>query len=139
MISMAKGIVVNADEVKPFVLDSAYSSKMLLDDSVAGVPAMNINEGMLSPGCSTAGGVHTQNEIYYAVSGRAVLHLDEETYTLGPGSIVFIPEGVFHSLDNLSSTEPFVLLTFWERAEYNETWHTRIEAWGKSFKTIYED
>lgn len=131
--------VINTDEVKPFVLDHTYSSKMLLDDSVAGMPAININEGTLKPGCSTAGGVHTHNEIYYAVSGKAILHLDNETYTLRPGSIAFIPAGVFHSLDNLSNTELFIMLTLWERAEYNETWHTRVRAWGKSFKTIDED
>jgi quercetin dioxygenase-like cupin family protein len=136
---LKKGKVIHSSEVKPFILDEAYSSKMLLDESVASVPAININEGTLKGGGKTGGGVHQQNEIYYVVRGEAILHLDEETYPLRPGNLVFIPAGVFHSLDNLSSTEDFVLLTFWEKAEYNEVWRLRKETWGKTFKAIDEE
>jgi len=135
---MAKAKIVNTWEVKPFVLDASYSSRMLLDDSVAGTPTINVNEGTVKAGCRTGGGVHEQNEIYFVVKGEAVLHLDKETRTIRAGSLVFIPAGVFHSLDNLSETEDFVILTFWERATDNELWHTRVKAWGKSFKTVDE-
>ena len=136
---MAKGKIINARDVKPFVCDPTYSSKMLLDDFVAGTEAINVNQGTLKAGCKTSGGVHNQNEIYYVVKGEAVLHLDDETYDIQTGSLVFIPAGVFHSLDNKSQTEDFVLLTLWERASFNEVWHARVKAWGKSFKTIGED
>lgn len=33
----------------------------------------------------------------------------------------------------------FVLLTLWENAIDNEVYNIRKKAWGKSFKTIYED
>jgi quercetin dioxygenase-like cupin family protein len=136
---MANAIVIHADQVKPFVLDDSYSSKMLLDDEVAGTQAININQGRLKGGGKTGGGVHTQNEVYYVVQGQARLRLDDETYTVRPGSLAFIPAGTFHALENLSPTEEFVLLTFWQRAEDNEVWSMRREAWGKSFKTIDED
>ncbi len=136
---MAKGKVINSWEVKPLVLDDTYSSKMLLDDIVAGTKTIHINEGTLKGGCSTAGGVHTANEIYYVVKGEAVMHLGDEMIDIKPGSLIFIPAGVFHSLDNKSQTEDFVLLTLWEDAKYNEVYHTRLKVWGKSFKTIYED
>jgi len=139
MIIMAKGKVINSWEVKPFVCDHTYSSKMLLDDVVAGSKAIHINEGTLKGGCKTPGGVHEASEIYYTVKGEAVLHLGDETFDIKPGSLIFIPAGVFHSLDNKSGTEDFVLLTLWEDARYNEVYHTRLKAWGKSFKTIYED
>ncbi len=135
---MGKGRIIHSQKVKPFVCDSSYSSKMLLDDLVAGVPAINVNEGTLKGGGKTGGGVHADNEIYYVVKGEAVLHLDEETFDIGPGSLVFIPGGVFHSLENKSATEDFVLLTLWQRAESNEVWHVRMKAWGESFKTIDE-
>ena len=136
---MVKGVVVQSSKVKTFVCDAAYSSKMLLDDSVAGTQAINVNEGTLKGGGKTAGSVHTENEIYYVVKGEAVLHLDDKTVDIGPGSLVFIPAGTFHSLDNKSETEDFVLLTLWERASSNEVWHIRLKAWGKTFKTIDED
>jgi quercetin dioxygenase-like cupin family protein len=136
---MKKGKVIHSWEVKSFVLDEKYSSKMLLDDIVAGGKSIHINEGTLKGGCSTPGAVHTATEIYYTVKGEAVLHLGEEKVDIKPGSLVYIPAGVFHSLDNKSQTDDFVLLTLWEDTKYNEVYHARIKAWGKSFKTIYED
>ncbi|NLA52470.1 MAG: cupin domain-containing protein [Clostridiales bacterium] len=136
---MIKGRVINSWEVKPFICDDTYSSKMLLDDIVAETKAIHINEGTLKGGCSTPGAVHSANEIYYVIKGEAVLHLGDELIDIKPGSLVFIPAGVFHSLDNKSKTEDFVLLTIWEDTKYNEVYHARLKAWGKSFKTIYEN
>ena len=135
---MAKRIIDPA-QVKPFVCDESYSSKLLMDDFVAGTEAININEGTLKPGGKTGAGTHKENEIYYAVKGQAVLYLDDEPRDLKPGIVVFIPGGVKHSLDNTSATEDFVLLTMWEKAEYNGVHHARVKAWGTSFKTIDEE
>lgn len=136
---MAKGKLIHPSQVKPYVCDAAYSSKMLLDDFVAGTEAINVNEGTLKGGGKTSGATHTENEIYYVVSGEAVLRLDDELHDIRPGSLVFIPAGVFHALENKSETEDFVLLTLWQRASSNEVWHIRMQAWGKTFKTIDED
>jgi quercetin dioxygenase-like cupin family protein len=136
---MKKGKVINSWEVKSFVVDHAYSSKMLMDDIVAGGKSIHVNEGTLKAGCSTPGATHTATEIYYVAKGEAVLHLGEELIDIKAGSLVYIPAGVFHSLDNKSKAEDFVLLTFWENANDNELYHQRIKAWGKSFKTINED
>ena len=136
---MGKGKIIRPFEVKAYVCDETYSSKMLLDDQVAGTKAIHINEGTLQPGCKTAGGVHQATEIYYAVKGAAILHLDDEASIFRAGSVAVIPAGVFHSLDNLSDREEFVLLTLWEHAGDNETYHTRLRAWGTAFKTIYDD
>ena len=135
---MTKSKIINTWEVKPFVVDDAYASKMLLDDTVAGTEAINVNEGTLQGGSKTGGGVHEDNEIYYVVKGKAWLRLDDEVFDIQPGSLIFIPGGVFHSLENKSQTEEFVLLTLWQRADSNEMWHTRLKAWGTTFKTINE-
>lgn len=136
---MNKGKVINSWEVKPFVVDQAYSSKMILDDLVAGGKSIHINEGTLKPGCCTPGAVHPATEIYYTVRGEAVLHLGDEKIDIKPGSVVYIPAGVFHSLNNKSKTDDFVLLTLWEDTNHNEVYHARLKEWGKSFKTIYEE
>lgn len=136
---MQKGKIINSWEIMPFALDEAYSSKMLLDDAVAGARTVQINEGTLRGGQKTGGGVHEKDEIYYVVSGEAVLHLDDEAHDVRAGSLVFIPAGVFHSLDNKSETEDFVLLTIWMKAKYNEVYNLRKKAWGRAFKTIYEE
>ncbi len=136
---MVKGILIQSDRVKPFICDPSYSSKMLLDDFVAGTQAINVNEGTLKGGGKTGGAVHEADEVYYVLKGEAVLHLGDETADIKPGDLIFIPAGVFHSLDNKSQAEDFVLLTLWQRASSNEVWHTRLKAWGKTFKTIDED
>ena len=93
----------------------------------------------MAAGCKTPGAIHKKNELYYIVKGEAILHLGKEVCDIKPGSVVFIPGGVFHALENKSETEEFVLLTLWEDANDNEVYHLRMKAWGKSFKTIYED
>ena len=68
-----------------------------------------------------------------------ILYLDDEPHDLKPGMVVFIAGGTKHSLYNESETEDFVLLTMWEKADYNGVHHARIKAWGTSFKTVDED
>ena len=136
---MSKGKIIHSRDVKPFVCDPSYSSKMLLDDLVAGTETINVNEGTLKGGGRTGGSIHDENEIYYVVKGEAVLHLDNEMFPIKPGCLAFIPAGVFHLLENTSQTEDFFLLTLWQRASSNEVWHARMKAWGKSFQTIDEE
>lgn len=136
---MAEAKVVNSWEVKVFGSGDVYESRMILDNIVAGEPTVQINEGTLKGGCSTAGGTHTNTEIYYIVKGEAVLTLGDKKYDVKQGSLAVIPGGTFHALQNKSQTEDFVLLTFWMQAEQNEVYVARMKAWGKSFKTIYED
>ena len=132
------GVIIDSARVMPYVADETYSSKMILDSLVAGGDSIQVNEGTLAPGCKTGGGVHEHPEIYYIVKGQAALHLDGEVFDVHPGCIIYIPGGVFHSLDNKSQTDPFVLLTLWTKAEYNEMYNIRMKAWGKSFRTIDE-
>lgn len=136
---MTHGKIINSWEVKPFIVDETYASRMLLDDVVAGAKTININEGTLKGGQRTGGGVHAKDEIYYVVSGEATIYLDQEPRAIKAGSVIFIPGGVHHYLVNRSTTEDFVILTFWLNAEDNEVYNVRVKAWGKSFKTIDED
>ncbi len=131
--------IISSSRVKPFVCDPAYSSRMLLDESVAGTEVININQGILKVGGKTGGATHEQNEIYYVLEGEAQLRLGDDVHEIGSGDLVFIPGGVFHALENTSPTGDFVLLTFWQHAEDNEVWHLRRNAWGKSYKTIDEE
>ena len=40
---------------------------------------------------------HTEDEVYYVVSGRARVRVDEQEQTIGPGSILFVPASAEHS------------------------------------------
>lgn len=132
------GKIIRSNELKPFVLSGDYSSKVLMDNSIAGARVININEGTLKAGGKNDGETHEKNEIYYVVSGHAVLSLGSERHDIGPGCTIFIPGGTFHGLKNKSDSEDFVLLTFWENAADNGVYQMRMDAWGTSVKSVDE-
>jgi mannose-6-phosphate isomerase-like protein (cupin superfamily) len=69
-----------------------------------------------------AGGVdpqkpHTEDEVYYVVSGRGTVIVADEERRVGPGSLVFVAAGVehrFHLID-----EDLTLLVFFAPPEYS--------------------
>jgi len=131
-----KWTLVNAENVVSFVCGDTYSSKMLTGDEMAGMQAININEGTLKPGSRTAGGAHEEVEIYYIVDGEGDVWLDEDRVPVKNGDIIIIPPHVFHWIDNTKSDKPFVLFTLWHRQEDNEVFHLRKESWGTSVKNV---
>ncbi len=143
---MKKGTVVKATAVMPFTpkgYEGQFESKMLIDRTNSASEKLQVNQFILKPGCRTEGAIHREpyDEVYYVLSGEVVLHLADEAYDIGKDTIIFIPGGTFHSLDNKSQTEDFVLLTIWhthpERG-VNEVYDRRKEAWGKTFRKIGE-
>ncbi len=39
-------------------------------------------------------------QIYYVISGQMKVTVDDETATVGPGSVVFVPPHVIHDFSN---------------------------------------
>lgn len=48
----------------------------------------------------------TQEEVIFVLDGRGITETREDKIEIGPGSVVFVPAGVFHATVNLSDTEP---------------------------------
>ena len=137
---MKKWRLVNSENVKPFVCDDTYSSKMLTGDEMAGMQIININEGTLKPGCRTEGGAHDETEIYYMVDcENADVWLDDDCIPVKNHDIIVIPPHVFHWIDNTRSSKPFVLFTLWPKQEQNGVYFARKEAWGTSVAYLDEN
>lgn len=135
-----KPLVVSVDRVKPLPMGEVYDSRMILDHVITGREGViQVNHGTVKPHCALGGSAHEQDEIYYILSGRGRLRLDDEVVQVRADQVIFIPAGVFHALDNTESAEELRLLTFWKDYRYNEAYQERIERWGKSFKTVDED
>src|SRR5512143_2137863 len=69
-----------------------------------------------------AGGVdpqspHTEDEVYYVVSGRARLRVADEDLPVQPGSIVYVAKNVEHCLHLIE--EDLTVLVFFAPAEYS--------------------
>lgn len=59
------------------------------------------------PGFSHKLHVHpTQEEVIFVLEGKGISETREDKIEIGPGSVVFVPAGVYHATTNLSHTEP---------------------------------
>ena len=139
---MPRGTVVKVDRVMPFSppgAEDTYVSKMLIDASNSGSERLQINHGVVKAGHRLPGSAHPPpyDEIYYVLSGQAILKMDDVDYDLEKNMVVFIPAGTFHALTNKSQTEDFVIITVWPGTPEpgaNEVYDLRKESWGTSYR-----
>jgi mannose-6-phosphate isomerase-like protein (cupin superfamily) len=54
---------------------------------------------------------HTEDEVYYVVSGRGWIRVGDEDRVVGPGAIVFVAAGVEHRFHDI--TEDLDVVVFW--------------------------
>ena len=131
---------VDIKQVKPLILGPEYESRMILDHVITGRDdVVQINHGTVKAGYALGGATHEEDEIYYILSGKGKLRLDDEIIDIAEGQVIFIPAGCFHALDNSGSSEDMCILTFWRDWRFNDAYETRLKMWGKSFKTVDED
>ena len=140
-------LVLQADDVLPFVhpAEPGYRSQHILGSETTGTHDLLLNRGTVVAGTGLTGTNHPDNdEIYYIVSGQAVVDLGGEpnhgegclTYQVDPGMIVFIPAGTFHRLRNDSDTD-LVILTIWPQPSVpgaNGIHDERLREWGTGFR-----
>ena len=58
---------------------------------------------------------HTEDEVYYVVSGQATVTVGNEERPVRPGSLIFVPANVDHRFHTI--TEALTLLVFFAPAE----------------------
>ncbi|HXF64931.1 MAG TPA: dimethylsulfonioproprionate lyase family protein [Caldilineaceae bacterium] len=78
-------------------------------------PAMSAGLYRLAAGATDPQHPHSEDEVYYVVSGRAQIRIEGEDRPVGPGSLVYVPahaEHRFHSID-----QELVVLVFFAPAE----------------------
>lgn len=132
-------VVVNVNKVKPLSFGESYDSRMILDHVITKRDnVIQMNHGTVKAGYALDGGVHEEDEIYYILSGKGKLTLDDEIIDVYPDQVIFIPAGCFHALDNSESDTDMKILTFWRDYRFNEAYEERVRQWGTSFKTIDE-
>ena len=81
------------------------------------VPSMSMGVYSLPAGGVDPQQPHTEDEVYYVVSGRGQIRVGEEDRPVGPGSIVFVAATVdhrFHTID-----KDLTILVFFAPAEYS--------------------
>lgn len=58
---------------------------------------------------------HAEDEVYYAVRGRARFRVGAEDHTVQPGTLLFVPATVAHHFHDIK--EELVLVVFWAPPE----------------------
>lgn len=60
---------------------------------------------------------HHEDEVYYAVRGRATLRVAGEDHPVQPGTLLFVPAEAVHLFHDI--TEELVLVVFWAPPEHS--------------------
>ena len=80
------------------------------------VPSLSVGLYMLPAGAVDMQEPHTEDEIYYVISGRASILVDQESRPVEAGSLVFVKANVEHRFHSI--TEDLRVLVIFAPAEY---------------------
>ena len=81
------------------------------------VPSLSAGLYMLAAGAIDTQEPHTEDEIYYVLSGRAFIQVDQESRPVEAGSLVFVRARVEHRFHTI--TEDLRVLVLFAPAEYS--------------------
>ncbi len=79
------------------------------------VPALSMGVYALTAGADDSQTPHNQDEIYYVVSGRGVLRVEDVDQPVQSGSVVFVEANAQHRFHSI--TEDLTTLVFFAPAE----------------------
>jgi mannose-6-phosphate isomerase-like protein (cupin superfamily) len=89
--------------------DGCQLSEVIHPNNDGTAPGLSLARASLAPGQATEPHVLEFLEIYYVLSGRGVLHQDQQSIEVGPDSCVYLPPGSVQWLEN-PGEEPLVFL-----------------------------
>ena len=146
---MSRRLVFKIGEVagfSPAEARGAFVSRLLIDPDGVGSSSLVVNHFTLRPGRTTGDRGHHPppfEEVYIVLRGQGRLQLGEppEVHALEPDTVVFIPGGTAHAVENTGSID-LELLTIMPgpmREGVNPVYDGRRRAWGKGFKLASDE
>ena len=81
------------------------------------VPDLSMGLYVLSAGSTDPQSPHTEDEVYYVVSGHAQILVAQENLDVQAGSIVYVAKNVAHRFHSIE--EDLTVLVFFAPAEYS--------------------
>jgi len=106
---------MQAFELEELISRNETSNKLYLE--FLKVPDLSMGLYVLPAGGTDPQSPHTEDEVYYVVSGRAKIQVGEEERTVQAGSIVYVAKNVEHKFHSIE--EELRLLVFFAPAEYS--------------------
>jgi mannose-6-phosphate isomerase-like protein (cupin superfamily) len=83
------------------------------------VPALSVGLYELAAGSADAQQPHTEDEVYYVVSGQGMIRVGDENQLVAAGSIVYVPAYVDHKFHSI--TADLSVIVFFAPAEGSTT------------------
>jgi mannose-6-phosphate isomerase-like protein (cupin superfamily) len=81
------------------------------------VPDLSMGLYILPTGGIDPQSPHTEDEVYYVVSGRGKIQVGDEDRDVGAGSIVYVTKNVEHRFQSIE--EELTMIVFFAPAEYS--------------------
>jgi len=106
---------MQAHELTDLLRQRAATNKLYLE--FLRVPDLSIGLYVLPAGGTDPQSPHTEDEVYYVVSGRAKIRVDGEDREVQAGSIVYVAKNVEHRFHSIE--EELQVLVFFAPAEYS--------------------
>ncbi len=121
----AEGFILKAGEGEPLL-----NGLVVKASPKTGTTGSILVEQTFQRGGTTSLHIHDQgDELFYVVSGRGKATLSDKTEVIGPGDVIFVPEGAVHGIENLDNDEPLTVVFFMDSPELVEEFraiHTRV-------------
>lgn len=106
---------MQAYELADLISQRADSNKLYLE--FLKVPDLSMGLYVLPAGGMDPQSPHTEDEVYYVVSGRAQIKVADEDCAVQAGSIVYVAKNVEHRFHSIE--EELTVIVFFAPAEYS--------------------
>jgi len=106
---------MQAFELANLISQQKNSDKLYLE--FLKVPDLSMGLYVLPTGGVDPQSPHTEDEVYYVVSGRAKIKVADEDRDVGAGSIVYVAKNVEHRFHSIE--EELTVIVFFAPAEYS--------------------
>jgi len=106
---------MQAYELAQLISEREASNKLYLE--FLKVPDLSLGLYVLPAGGTDPQSPHSEDEIYYVVSGQAQIKVADEDRAVQAGSVVYVAKNVEHRFHSIE--EELTLLVFFAPAEYS--------------------
>ncbi len=105
---------MDAFEVRDLAAQQAQTGKLYLE--FLRVPALSVGLYVLPADGTDPQQPHSEDEVYYVVSGKGMIRVGDEDRAVQAGSVIYVAIGVEHRFHSI--TEAMQILVFFAPAEY---------------------
>lgn len=109
------GICMNAHELADLITRQKGSSELYLE--FLRVPSLSMGLYVLPAGSVDPQSPHTEDEVYYVVSGKAKITVAGDDRAVQAGSIIYVEKNVEHRFHSIE--EELTVIVFFAPAEYS--------------------